>query len=82
MAKFAKLFQNGQSQAVRLPKEFRFEGDKVRIRRVGKAVMLEPVAFDAKEYFAAIDRHGKAASEFMSEGRQQPPMPKTEISFD
>jgi len=40
--------------------------------------MLEPVAFDAKEYFAAIDRHGKAASEFMSEGRQQPPMPGTD----
>jgi antitoxin VapB len=38
----AKLFQNGRSQAVRLPKEFRFEGDEVRIRRVGEGVMLEP----------------------------------------
>jgi antitoxin VapB len=82
MAKFAKLFKNGQSQAVRLPKDFRFEGEKVRIKRVGNSVVLEPVAFDAKEYFAAIDRHGKAAAEFMAEGRQQPPMPKAEISFD
>jgi antitoxin VapB len=39
----AKLFRNGRSQAVRLPKEFRFEGDEVRIRRVGKKVILEPV---------------------------------------
>jgi Antidote-toxin recognition MazE, bacterial antitoxin len=32
----AKLFKNGRSQAVRLPREFRFEGDRVRIRRMGK----------------------------------------------
>lgn len=38
----AKLFRNGRSQAVRLPKEFRFEGDEVEIRRVGKKVILEP----------------------------------------
>ena len=38
----AKLFQNGQSQAVRLPKEFRFDGDEVFIRRVGNAVVLTP----------------------------------------
>ncbi|MDL2268733.1 antitoxin [Desulfosarcina sp. OttesenSCG-928-A07] len=38
----AKLFQNGQSQAVRLPKEFRFEGNSVSIKRVGRAVVLLP----------------------------------------
>ena len=38
----AKLFMNGKSQAVRLPKEFRFEGDEVVIKRVGDAVMLFP----------------------------------------
>ena len=38
----AKLFQNGRSQAVRLPKEFRFEGnvDEVIIKKIGKAVVL------------------------------------------
>ena len=41
--KRAKLFQNGASQAVRLPREFRFEGTEVRIRRVGQGVMMEPV---------------------------------------
>ena len=39
----AKLFWSGRSQAVRLPKEFRFEGDAVRIRRQGNAVILEPM---------------------------------------
>jgi len=39
----AKLFWNGRSQAVRLPHEFRFEGDEVEIRREGEAVVLEPV---------------------------------------
>lgn len=38
----AKLFMNGRSQAVRLPKEFRFEGDEVVIKRVGDAVVLLP----------------------------------------
>ena len=41
--KTAKLFRNGQSQAVRLPKEFRFEGEQVFIQRVGNAVVLLPV---------------------------------------
>jgi len=39
----AKLFWTGRSQAVRLPKEFRFEGEEVRIRRQGQSVILEPV---------------------------------------
>jgi antitoxin VapB len=42
----AKLFWTGRSQAVRLPKAFRFEGDEVRIRRHGNGVILEPVARD------------------------------------
>lgn len=40
--KTASLFWTGRSQAVRLPKEFRFEGDVVLVRRDGKAVILEP----------------------------------------
>ena len=42
----AKLFKNGNSQAVRLPKEFRFAGKEVIIRRSGDAVVLEPLALD------------------------------------
>jgi antitoxin VapB len=40
--KTANLFWTGRSQAVRLPKEFRFEGDTVLVRREGSAVILEP----------------------------------------
>lgn len=39
----AKLFWNGRSQAVRLPKEYRFEGEEVFIRREGEDVILEPI---------------------------------------
>jgi antitoxin VapB len=42
----AKIFWSGRSQAVRLPKNFRFPGEEVRIRRHGSAVILEPVAED------------------------------------
>lgn len=42
----AKLFMHGGSQAVRLPKEFRFAGKEVTIRRSGNAVVLEPLLHD------------------------------------
>jgi antitoxin VapB len=38
----AKLFVNGASQAVRLPKEFRFDADEVCVKRIGSAVLLFP----------------------------------------
>ena len=40
----AKIFWSGRSQAVRLPKEFRFDTDEVRIRRHGSGIILEPIA--------------------------------------
>ena len=67
----AKLFWTGRSQAVRLPKEFRFEGDEVRIRRQGNAVVLEPVGDD----WAWLDAiAGTFGEDFMAEGREQPEM--------
>lgn len=52
----AKLFTSGGSQAVRLPKEFRFEGAEVSIRREGHAVVLEPIKKRTwpKGFFAEI----------------------------
>lgn len=41
--KTASVFWTGRSQAIRLPKEFRFEGDTVLVHRQGSAVILEPV---------------------------------------
>jgi virulence-associated protein VagC len=54
--KTARLFTTGGSQAVRLPKEFRFEGEFVQIRREGNAVVLEPVQKRAwpKGFFESI----------------------------
>ena len=40
--RMARLFANGQSQAVRLPKEFRIAGDRVYVARMGQAVVLLP----------------------------------------
>jgi len=42
MTKTAKLFKNGRSQAVRLPKEFRFDGDEVYIQKIDDMVVLTP----------------------------------------
>jgi antitoxin VapB len=66
----AKVFRNGRSQAVRLPKEFRFEENEVRIRKVSEGVLLEPVTRDVASWFAALDRLG--AKSFMKGGRKQP----------
>jgi antitoxin VapB len=69
----AKLFQSGRSQAVRLPKEFRFEGNEVRVRKVGNGVLLEPMKRDRTALFADLDRF--ADIPFMEDGREQPPLP-------
>ena len=73
----AKLFRNGRSQAVRLPREFRFEGDRVRIRRVAAGVLLQPLISDTPEWFAELDRLN--AEPFMKKGRKQPVTPRREI---
>ena len=75
----AKLFRNGRSQAVRLPREFRFEGDRVRVRRVTEGVLLEPMISDVKEWFAAMDRVGGDA--LLKRGRIQPRAPRRKF-FD
>lgn len=59
----AKIFWSGRSQAVRLPKDFRFNAEKVRIRRHGNAVILEPVTED----WAWLDAlSGKLDEDFVS----------------
>jgi antitoxin VapB len=62
MSATAKIFMHGRSQAVRLPKEFRLPGKEVSVRRVGNAVLLEPIddkkPFDAEAFWAKIDALG------------------------
>jgi antitoxin VapB len=58
----AKLFRNGGSQAVRLPREFRLEGSQVRVRRVAEGVLMEPLIADPAVWFAELDGLGRNAS--------------------
>jgi antitoxin VapB len=66
----AKLFWSGRSQAVRLPKDFRFEGEEVKIRRRGNAVILEPIADD---WGWLDDIAGKLDDDFVQAVNEEPP---------
>jgi len=65
--KTAKLFKNGDSQAVRLPKEFRFQGKEVFVRRMGNAVVLLP---KTKSWDMLIGSLAKFPPDFMSDREQ------------
>jgi len=65
----AKVFQNGRSQAVRLPKEFRFEGNEVFVHKVGNAVVLLPVQHSWDTLFESLEQFSE---DFMADGRNQP----------
>ena len=64
----AKLFKSGRSQAVRLPKEFRFEGEEVFIKKVGEAVVLLPREDSWRTLYESV---GDFSEDFMAE-RNQP----------
>ena len=76
----AKLFKHGRSQAVRLPRAFRMPGDRVRVRRMGQAIVLEPIITDIDTWFAELDRFTDIP--FMEDGRRQPPMPEPRDQFE
>lgn len=65
----AKIFWSGRSQAVRLPKEFRFDAEEVQIRRRGSAVILEPVAEDWAWLDAIV---GKLDDDFVEAAGEEP----------
>lgn len=65
----AKVFWSGRSQAVRLPKDFRFDVEEVHIRRHGNTVILEPVASD----WCWLDAiAGKLDDDFVQAANEQP----------
>ena len=73
----AKIFKNGQSQAVRLPKEFRFENQKeVFIKRYKKGVLLIPKSKDVWDVM--IESLDQFSDDFMQE-RTQPAQSREEI---
>jgi antitoxin VapB len=78
MSATAKLFTHGRSQAVRLPKDFRFDGKEVRVTKIGDKVILEPMQKTAMPW-ALID--GTGDNPFMPEEREQPKMPPARVVF-
>ena len=75
----AKIFWSGRSQAVRLPKDFRFDADEVRIRRLGAAVILEPMSQDWAWLDAIagnLDRDFVAAVEEKPQQQKRPALDK------
>ncbi len=70
-----KLFKNGRSQAVRLPKQYAFPGDEVYIQKVGDSVILFPKNRLWETFLHGLDSF---SDDFLSDGREQPEMQERE----
>ncbi|MEQ8709982.1 MAG: type II toxin-antitoxin system VapB family antitoxin [Rhodospirillales bacterium] len=73
MPEVAKVFKSGNSQAVRLPKEFRFSVTEVEVSREGDAIILRPLTDEKRGWNslrAALKRG--LSDDFMQGGREQP----------
>ena len=76
--KTAKIFRSGNSQAVRIPKEFQMEGEEVEIHRKGKWLLLRP---KQKSWTALIGSLDKFTDDFMKDNRNQPHIQKRGRAF-
>jgi antitoxin VapB len=74
----ARLFQNGNSQAIRLPKEYRFQGNQVFIKRMGNAVILIPYQDSWQSLFDSLSQF---SDDFLDQ-RTQPEQPPRESPFE
>ncbi len=74
----AKIFKNGKSQAIRLPKEYRFQGSKVYVKQIGNVVVLIP---EQDSWQTLIESLVQFSDDFMLE-RQQPPTQEREGVFE
>jgi antitoxin VapB len=74
----AKLFRNGRSQAVRLPRQFRFEGTEVRVKRVPEGVLLQPIKFDVQAWFDRMDALNVPEG-FMTDRKDLPPQKRKKM---
>lgn len=73
MTQVAKVFKSGNSQAVRLPKEFRFSVDEVEVSREGDAIILRPHPENSQGWSSLRTALKRGVSEdFMRDGREQP----------
>ena len=71
----AKVFENGRSQAVRLPKECRFSSDEVMVNKIGEIVILLPKKSKWESFMKAIDMFSE---DFMEDGRAEDVMQERE----
>ncbi len=67
---YARVFQSGNSQAVRLPKEFRFQADRVEICRRGDEIVMRELPANATAIFDAL---ASLPADFMRDGRNDTP---------
>lgn len=75
--KKAKLFKNGQSQAVRLPREFRFEGSEVFAKKTDNGILLMPIDSGWNALLNSLDMF---SADFMAD-RNQPTEQKRKQAF-
>jgi antitoxin VapB len=71
----AKIFKSGNSQAVRLPKEFQFDVSEVEIFRRGDEVVLKKIPQNMARVFELLTG---ISDDFMEDGRRQPPVQERE----
>ena len=74
----ARIFRSGNSQAVRIPKEFQLEGREVQIERRGDVLVLRP---KRQSWDALAESLAKFTKDYMSKARRQPRLRKREEPF-
>ena len=80
MADIAKVFMSGRSQAVRLPRQYRFACDEVEVTREGDAVVLRPRRTEAWSHLlAALTEFDRAEPHFAFDREQPPPQERPEL---
>jgi len=76
--KTAKVFKSGNSQAVRIPKEFHLKGSEVEIQKKGEVLILRPTKKSWAMFFESL---GKFSDDFMATGRQRLPVQRRKRLF-
>jgi antitoxin VapB len=72
------VFWSGNSQAVRIPKEFLIDAEEVEIRKRGNTILLRPKVRSWKPLFESL---AQFSEDFMAEGREQPALNKRSRAF-
>lgn len=76
--KMAKIFRSGNSQAVRIPKEFQMEAEEVEIVKRGTSLLLRPKGKSWTPFFESLEQF---TDDFMESGRKQPRAQKRDPTF-